>query len=47
MRVRREAAIRFHGLFAPNARHRRRVVPALTSVAVSDAGEPTVARPPG
>ena len=30
-----------HGLFAPNARHRRRVVPAPTAAPGSDAAEPT------
>jgi len=34
--------IRFHGLFAPNARHRRRVVPVPASAPGSEAGEPTV-----
>jgi hypothetical protein len=33
--------IRFHGLLAPNARHRRLVVPALPCVPAGDDGEPT------
>ena len=32
--------IRFHGLFAPNARHRRMVVPAPTSAPGNETGEP-------
>ncbi len=33
--------IRFHGLFAPNARHRRLVVPAATPARASAGGAPT------
>ena len=33
--------IRSHGLFAPDARQRRQVVPVPSSAPVSDAGEPT------
>ena len=40
----RSHLIRFHGLFAPNARHRRLVVPAPTPAPGSDRGEP-MARP--
>jgi len=37
--------IRFHGLFAPNARHRRLVVPSPTTAPVSDdAAEPEPVR---